>query len=1489
MEPITLVYFPGINNITSNTINGTPALEPFCSPAGSATIGSSHLITVKGNTGGNFNNKFRAFFDWNQDGDFLDAGESVYIGEIVASSGVDAKSCSTLIPVPASALPGITRMRVIKNYNVDPTDACAVYSYGQAEDYVVNVTGSCVAPTAASASTTLICSSGSVTLTQSGGTLGVGQSWKWYSGSCGGALEGTGVGATGALTLNPTVSKTYYVRAEGGSCGTGACGSAVTVNVSQPGGITLTQGVQNLTVCQANPISTNIIYTATGSPVTIALTSGALPAGVNGVYNALSKTFTISGTPTNAGSFNYTLNVIGNSPCSNMPSTISGSIQVNATPVLNYTSLSPIYCSGGPITTNAASVSGGASVVSYSVSPILPSGLALDNATGAITGTPTVPQSATNYVVTANTSCGSVTRTLTISISGGNNSFAITPNGTFNECSSFSGIPVGLAGSNTGVQYQLYRNGIAIGSLVNGTGAAISFGMQSVGGTYTVVAVTNCPTNMPGSTVINITQQPTTQFMYANTIFCKDGTTGAPNITGSPSTGTFSASPAGLVFVSTSTGEIDLDASPINNYVITYTVPAAGGCGLYTFQRNLNIVASPSFYSVTGGGGYCAGNGGLPIGLSGSETGVFYQLHRNGSPVGVPLTGTGASLNFGNQTVVGTYTVAASLGSCSQTMDYEAIISINPAPADILVSPATASICQGSVVALTASGSPATPTTGTATAASGTVNLTIPNDNDPLGMFSSLRVTGIPAGATITGVSINFGIEHSYDGDLTINLKGPNGKVLNITDRLGGNNDDFNSTTVNSSSVTNISSAGAPFGGIYAPHAANAAAGATGVSNNTSNVSVFSGLYGANGTTANGDWILSIRDKEDHGIYLFGTLIFPEAAAYLRDWSITINYSFTGNTVATTWSPVTDLYTDPGTTTAYLAGTSVATIYAKPATSGTKVYTATVTNAGGCSKTATATLTVNPSPTLVVSADYCTYSASNIVRITATSNTPINSWAWSGGYTGTNTSTSSYIDVTNAGTFYVSALSTTYSCPGTGQASVAQELVVNGDFESGNFGFTSDYNYVANTTANGLQPSGTYTVHTTPNYNHDDFWGIDHTYANGEGKFMLVNGANNGVIWKQTVNVLPGTEYYFSAWAVSLNDKSPFANLQFKINGVALPSPSTTGALPTKARNNNSGNWVRFYGKWNSNTVTGPVEIQVVDLTTSATGNDFGLDDISFATLSSFFNLTSNAGTDNQTSLCQGLPIVDIEYEVGGDGAAPQLTAGSLPTGLQTFWNGRTLRIYGTPTVSGTFNYTYTINVGSLCGPKSKSGTINVNPASNAGLTVSSTLSACYGGNMNLASNQTGAVGTLTWYNSPSGNAGTFSPIASSSLTNITGNQYYMAIAQNGSACLKDTSDIVMVGVKNLWTGKQNANWANPLNWSDGNLPGTAPCFDARIPVLVSKPYPVMSGSAVVGTVGNLIIEAGATVQVISDATLKIAGVVTASPGSITAASGNIE
>ncbi|MBZ0205859.1 MAG: fibronectin type III domain-containing protein, partial [Flavobacteriales bacterium] len=144
IEPICDVTFADISNTTSSTVGGTPAVEDFTAVVGNVKAGSTYMMSLTGNSDGGFTNFFTAFFDWDQDGTFETA---VPIGSFTGS--VCTAVVSGPVTVPLTATVGATRMRIIKNYNASPADACGSYGFGQAEDYTLNVTlPTCFAPVA---------------------------------------------------------------------------------------------------------------------------------------------------------------------------------------------------------------------------------------------------------------------------------------------------------------------------------------------------------------------------------------------------------------------------------------------------------------------------------------------------------------------------------------------------------------------------------------------------------------------------------------------------------------------------------------------------------------------------------------------------------------------------------------------------------------------------------------------------------------------------------------------------------------------------------------------------------------------------------------------------------------------------------------------------------------------------------------------------------------------------------------------------------------------------------------------------------------------------------------------------------------------------------------------------------------------------------------------------------------------------------------------
>ncbi|MEI8203117.1 MAG: LamG-like jellyroll fold domain-containing protein, partial [Bacteroidota bacterium] len=178
---------------------------------------------------------------------------------------------------------------------------------------------------------------------------------------------------------------------------------------------------------------------------------------------------------------------------------------------------------------------------------------------------------------------------------------------------------------------------------------------------------------------------------------------------------------------------------------------------------------------------------------------------------------------------------------------------------------------------------------------------------------------------------------------------------------------------------------------------------------------------------------------------------------------------------------------------------------------------------------------------------------------------------------------------------------TTYSV--TGYTESGNNLITNGDFESGNTGFTSAYGFVDCLDGQCLYPEGKYTVGKNPTTYHDLFPSCtDHT--SGSGKMMIINGSGttNTNIWCQTVTVQTGTDYAFSAWVTPVSSVSP-PILQFSINGINLGSPDISPATTC--------DWHEFYQTWNSGLVTS-ANICVVNQNTAVFGNDFALDDITF-------------------------------------------------------------------------------------------------------------------------------------------------------------------------------------------------------------------------------------------------------------------------------------
>jgi hypothetical protein len=151
-------------------------------------------------------------------------------------------------------------------------------------------------------------------------------------------------------------------------------------------------------------IAANAPHSSGGAVASYAI-SPALPAGL--LLDA--ATGVISGTPAAlAPQASYTVtaaNAGGSTTCA-----LSIAVADAPPTQLVYGMPQATYTRGVAIPADVPSSSGGA-IISYSVSPALPAGLAIDASTGVISGTPTAVSARFSYTVTASNSGGSAGKT----------------------------------------------------------------------------------------------------------------------------------------------------------------------------------------------------------------------------------------------------------------------------------------------------------------------------------------------------------------------------------------------------------------------------------------------------------------------------------------------------------------------------------------------------------------------------------------------------------------------------------------------------------------------------------------------------------------------------------------------------------------------------------------------------------------------------------------------------------------------------------------------------------------------------------------------------------------------------------------------------------------------------------------------------------------------------------------------------------------------
>jgi len=456
-------------------------------------------------------------------------------------------------------------------------------------------------------------------------------------------LSSTTTGGNLTLNATPTTTTTYTLNVtnEAGCAGT----ANITINV---GNVTVTPPSSNPILCANTPISPAITFTTTGA-TGIGVATG-LPIGVTASYS--NNTITVSGTPTNSGTFNYTIPVTGG--CTALNAT--GTITVNPTNTVTAASSNPTLCVNTALSPSITFTTTGATGIGAVIG--LPAGVTASwfGNTITLSGTPTA-SGTFPYTIPLTGGCGAVNATGTITVVA-LPVITLTPDDP-NTCNATDGsILVSGTGSGT-----ITWSGPTSGSAAS----TLNYTIPTLGaGTYSVyfTNAAGCQSSTiqtslanPGAPQINIISDVTN----CGTSYTLPAVPFVPGTQNNPQYYTGPSGTGAIIAVGTAYN------APTN--ITLYAYDVNGAC---TDEEPFTIIINeiPSVNPLTPVSG-CPGSTIDPIDFTSTPAGATFSWTNDNIAVGIPSLGNGqiasyaAPANATNANVVGTISVTPTLNGCA--------------------------------------------------------------------------------------------------------------------------------------------------------------------------------------------------------------------------------------------------------------------------------------------------------------------------------------------------------------------------------------------------------------------------------------------------------------------------------------------------------------------------------------------------------------------------------------------------------------------------------------------------------------------------------------------------------------------------------------------------------------------------------------------------------------------------------------------------------